>query len=30
MDLSKLPQGQYYVKVVSGERVEIQKIVHFK
>jgi len=30
MNLSDLPQGQYYIKVVSGQRVEIKKLVHVK
>lgn len=28
LDMSNLPQGQYYIKVISGQRVEIQKVVH--
>jgi len=30
MNLSDLPQGQYYIKVVSGQRVEIKKLVHVR
>jgi len=30
INFNKLPQGQYFVKVISGEMVEVQKIVHIK
>ena len=28
IDMSQLPQGQYYIKVISGDQVEIKKVVH--
>ncbi len=28
LDMSSLPQGNYYVKVVSGAKVELYKVVH--
>ncbi|HHH54485.1 MAG TPA: T9SS type A sorting domain-containing protein, partial [Bacteroidetes bacterium] len=28
IDMSNLPQGQYYIKVISGDQVEIKNIIH--
>ncbi len=29
LDISNLPQGQYYIKVISGQNVKLMKIIHF-
>jgi len=30
LDVSNLPQGQYYIKVISGKNVKLLKIAHFE